>query len=68
MKKKSKGSVYILIEDRKMLKSTQSEFLDDDRDDDDIDEDLARYSVFQDPEFQRLRAQYDRIRQNPQRR
>ena len=67
MKKKSKGSVYIHIKDRKTLKNTQSEFLDDDRDED-IDEDLARYSVFNDPEFQRLRAQYDRIRQNPQRR
>ena len=67
MKKKSKGSVYILTKDRKTLRIAQSEFLDDDRDDD-IDEDLARYSVFQDPEFQRLRAEYDRIRQNPQRR
>ena len=50
-----------------MLRSAQSEFLDDDRDVD-IDEDLAPYSVFEDPEFQRLRAQYDRFRQNPQRR
>ena len=65
--KKNRKYVYILIKDRKKLRPIQSEFLDDDRDDE-IDEDLARYSLTQDPEFQRLRAEYDRFRQNPQRR
>lgn len=36
--------------------------------DEDIDEDLARYSVAQDPDIQRLRGQINHIRQNPPRR
>lgn len=54
---------------------TEEAFIDDPLDeyrgddmDDNIDEELTRYSVSRDPDIQRLRGQIDYIRQNPPRR